>query len=88
MNATTKRMVCDLLTGNRMITSLNIKGKMIYKMFTTDMKPLYYVHYRSFKVVQDLMKKDKNNWLTLNLSLVRQLHGKSWIKQQYKLFKK
>lgn len=41
-----------------------------------------------FYVIRNVVKVNKNNKkITLNLSLVRQLHGKHFIKQQYKILK-
>jgi hypothetical protein len=40
------------------------------------------------KEFRELFKKDRAGRMTINLTKVRQLHGKSWVKKQYKIKKR
>jgi hypothetical protein len=54
-----------------------------FMMYQGNQNPVKWFTDTQVKPLKALLKKGKNNRLTLNLSLVRQLHGKSFIKQQY-----
>lgn len=56
-----------------------------YMLYQGNANPVKWFSPAQVSPLKDLLKKDKNKRLTLNLTLVRQLHGKSFIKQQYKI---
>jgi hypothetical protein len=79
-------IVNDLLDakGFYILPATNAHGRASYKMYSDNMNPQYYIKPRTFGTIRNLMKRDSRGRLTLNLSLVRQLHGNSWIKKAYK----
>lgn len=62
----------------------NGHGRAMFKMYSGNMNPEYYIRSKTYKKIRDLVKKDKRGRITLNLSLVRKLHGNNWIKKAYK----
>lgn len=85
-----KRLIKELLSGMYMMKKPNHKGEVMYKLYSGNVVPHRYVKAKvADKVpVFGLLKMDCKKRITLNLSSVRKLHGKSWIKQQYKQLNK
>lgn len=49
--------------------------------------PVTKVSSRTFRKIKDILKKSKKGMWVISPREVLRLHGKSWIKQQYKLLK-
>ena len=66
-----------------MVKSINARGKEVYKIFEGRQKPVQYFSELNVKKIKDFLKTDSKKRMTLNLSAVRQLHGKNYIKMLY-----
>lgn len=62
----------------------NYNGVSMYKLYKGNQIPVRYVHAKTVSSLRRLFKRSKTGRLTLNLNLVRQEHGNSFIKQHYK----
>lgn len=90
MTPAQKQLIKDLLTRQyHLVKTINHKGNVVYKLFDDRQKPLKYVASRVAEraPVWDLLKMNKKRHFTLNLSRVRQLDGRNWIKKQYKIIR-
>lgn len=65
----------------------NSTGRKGYGLYINNNEIIHWYSQKQVNELKDVLKIDKHKRLTLNLSLVRQLHGKNFIKQQYKLLK-
>lgn len=90
MTAVQTSIVIKLLTGYCLVKHYTFKRKVCYRLIdhnsvTVDMLQCRSVDKlnRYTKPRQKLFKRDKFGRLTLNLSVVRQLHGNCTIKQLY-----
>lgn len=63
----------------------NSTGRKGFGLYKGNQVLIHWYTEKQVAQLKELLKVDKQKRLTLNLSLVRQLHGKSFIKQQYKL---
>ncbi|MEO8763270.1 MAG: hypothetical protein ABI416_03245 [Ginsengibacter sp.] len=66
-----------------MLKTINAKGKEVYKVFEGRQIPVQYFSELNVKKIKDFLKTDSKKRMTLNLSAVRQLHGKNYIKMLY-----
>ncbi len=74
-----------LLKGDRyLLPKPNFKGQHGFMLYVGNANPEKWFPYKAFKGVKELLKKDKKGKLTLNLNLVRQIHGNTLINKQYK----
>lgn len=62
----------------------NSNGRKGFGLYQENQVLIHWYSEKQVDQLKDVLKVDKQKRLTLNLSLVRQLHGKSYIKQQYK----
>jgi len=67
-----------------LVKSINARGKEVYKILEGRQIPVQYFTEANVKKVKDFLKSDNKKRMTLNLSAVRQLHGKNYIKMLYK----
>lgn len=67
-----------------LVKTLNSRGKEVYKILEGRQVPVQYFTEASVKKIKDVLKSDNKKRMTLNLSAVRRLHGKSYIKALYK----
>ena len=67
-----------------LIKTINSKGKEVYKVLEGRQIPVQYFTEADVKKVKDVLKSDNKKRMTLNLSAVRQLHGKNYVKMLYK----
>lgn len=80
-----KDLVWLLLQDNHyMVKSINARGKEVYKIFEGRQIPVQYFTETNVKKIKEFLKTDSKKRMTLNLSAVRQLHGKNYIKMLYK----
>jgi hypothetical protein len=77
-----KKIVWQLLEGNCIKQRNPSDPKRAFVLCDFLGNPISYVHYRTFKKLKGLLKQDKHKRYTLNLKLVRQLHGKNFIKRE------
>jgi RNA:NAD 2'-phosphotransferase (TPT1/KptA family) len=66
-----------------MVKTINAKGREMYKVLEGRQKPVRHFSTVTVNGLKDLFKTDDKKRFTLNLNLVRQLHGKSYIKILY-----
>lgn len=62
-------------------------GRSGYMLYSGNQNPEQWFSDATLKSIRNSLKKDKQGRFTLNLSLVRQQHGKSLLKQLYKKYK-
>jgi hypothetical protein len=67
-----------------LIRTINSKGKEVYKVLEGRQTPVQYFTEADVKKLKDILKSDSKKRMTLNLSAVRQLHGKNYVKMLYK----
>ena len=80
-----KDLVWLLLHDNHyMVKSINARGNEVYKVLKYRQIPVRYFTEINVKIIKDFLKSDSKKRMTLNLSAVRQLHGKNYIKMLYK----
>jgi hypothetical protein len=80
-----KDLIWLLLQENHyMVKTINAKGKEVYKILEGQQIPVQYFSEASVKKIKDFLKSDSKKRMTLNLSAVRQLHGKNYLKMLYK----
>jgi len=66
-----------------LVKTINAKGKEVYKVLEGRQIPVQYFTEADVKKVKDVLKSDGKKRMTLNLSAVRQLHGKNYVKMLY-----
>jgi len=66
-----------------LVKTINAKGKEVYKVLEGRQIPVQYFTEADVKKVKDVLKSDGKKRMTLNLSAVRQLHGKNYLKMLY-----
>lgn len=59
-------------------------GRDGYMLYSGNMNPHHWFSQTTVKCIKGILKKDVKHRLTLNLSKVRQLHGKTLLKKLYK----
>ena len=80
-----KDLVWLLLQENHyMIKAINARGKEVYKVLKDRQIPVRYFSEINVKKIKDFLKSDSKKRMTLNLSVIRQLHGKNYLKILYK----
>ncbi|MEP6594697.1 MAG: hypothetical protein ABJA71_02075 [Ginsengibacter sp.] len=67
-----------------LVKTKNARGKEVYKVLEGRQIPVQYFTEADVKKVKDVLKSDSKKRMTLNLSAVRQLHGKNYVKMLYK----
>ena len=67
-----------------LVKTINSRGKEVYKVLEGRQIPVQYFTEADVKKVKDVLKSDSKKRMTLNLSAVRQLHGKNYVKMLYK----
>jgi hypothetical protein len=67
-----------------LIRTINARGKEVYKVLEGRQTPVQYFSEADVKKIKDVLKSDSRKRMTLNLSAVRQLHGKNYVKVLYK----
>jgi hypothetical protein len=79
-----KDLIWLLLQENHyLVKTVNAKGKEVYKIFEGRQIPVQYFSEADVKKIKDVLKSDGKKRMTLNLSAVRQLHGKNYVKMLY-----
>jgi len=89
MTTEQKAVIKDLVNGIYLMKRTNFYGNEMYMLYDGKMKPQRYVLKRTIDkgIISALLKKDAACRITLDLRVVRKLHGNSFIKEQYKLLK-
>lgn len=83
-----KQLAFELLTGEYYLAlKKRGNGKDAYMLYSGNQNPVRYYSMAIVRMFKMVLKTDKKKRLTANLSLVRQLHGKSHIKKTYKNLK-
>ena len=67
-----------------LVKTINAKGKHVYKILEGRQTPVQYFTEAEVKKIKDILKSDSKKRMTLNLSEVRKLHGKNYVKMLYK----
>lgn len=67
-----------------LVKTINARGKEVYKVLEGRQVPVQYFTQADVKKIKDILKTDSKKRMTLNLSAVRQLHGKNYAKMLYK----
>ena len=67
-----------------LVKTINSRGKEVYKVLEGRQIPVQYFTEADVKKIKDVLKSDSKKRMTLNLSAVRQLHGKNYVKMLYK----
>ena len=67
-----------------LVKTINSRGKEVYKVLEGRQIPVQYFTEADVKKIRDVLKSDSKKRMTLNLSAVRQLHGKNYVKMLYK----
>ena len=67
-----------------LVKTINARGKEVYKILEGRQIPVQYFTEADVKKIKDVLKSDSKKRMTLNLSAVRQLHGKNYVKMLYK----
>ena len=84
MTRNEKDLIALLLQEDHyMAKAINSKGKEVYKVFKGRQIPVQYFSIITVNKVKDFLKIDHKKRMTLNLNIVRQLHGKNYIKMLY-----
>jgi len=79
-----KELVYRMATGEYyLVPRMNHNGRSGYMLYEGRQDPVMWYSDKSVKIVRDILKKDKRQRYTLNLSLVRKQHGKSLVKILY-----
>ena len=73
-----------LQEGHYLVKTINARGKKVYKILEGRQIPVQYFTEADVKKVKDVLKSDSKKRMTLNLSAVRRLHGKNYVKVLYK----
>ena len=85
MNHQQKQLAFELLTGEYyLMLKKNSNGTHVYTQYKGNQVPVKNYSVANVKTFRQLLKTDKKKRLTINLGLVRQLHGRSHIKRTYK----
>jgi hypothetical protein len=80
-----KYLLTKLLEGDfYLVRQPRDKWKVWYKLYNGKANPVRWINPRTCKFLKNYFKEDTRGRITLNLSLVRQAHGKSTIKILYK----
>lgn len=90
MTHSQKILITKLLTGH-FLRATKSKGKACYVLYDAKVNPLQKINARTVDRIDrfidpkiKIWKKSKRGNITLNLSMVRQLHGRHMIKHLYK----
>lgn len=70
--------------GFYLMTRLRHSGRRGYMLYQGNANPVDWYSEANYKIVKEVVKKDKIGRITLNLNLVRQQHGSSLLKILYK----
>lgn len=71
-----------------MFFTTNVRGTSVYKIYSQAGTPVRYFHERTVdSQIRDLLKKDDNGRMTINLSKVRELPDNSLVKQYYHAYR-
>jgi hypothetical protein len=73
-----------LLKGNYMRTRMNNDRNSVYVVYTGNQLPIRYFKRAIGDKLKDYLKTDSKGRMTLNLSSIRQLDGRSFMKKTYK----
>lgn len=80
-----KDLIWLLLQDNHyLVKTVNAKGREVYKILEKQQIPVQYFTEANVKKIKDILKTDSRKRMTLNLTAVRQLHGKNHLKVLYK----
>lgn len=67
-----------------LMKTINARGKEVYKILENKQVPVQYFTQANVNKIKDVLKSDSKKRMTLNLSAVRSLHGKNYVKMLYK----
>lgn len=83
-----KMLAFQLLTENcYLMPRKSHTGRSRYMLYKDKQVPVRYVNDAAYKKFSDMLKVDGAGRMTFNLSLVRQQHGKNYVKKLYKNLK-
>lgn len=74
---------CLLRGDSYLMPRTDTKGRARYMLYKGNQDPETYISNAAIKKYRHLLKKDRKNRFTVNLSMVRQQHGKTYIKKLY-----
>ncbi len=78
-----KYIISKLLSGH----TLNGDPNHGYRLLSPEKNVSRRIHYSTYNALKPLLRKRGGHFL-INKNAVRKLHGKSWVKNQYKLLTK
>ncbi len=67
-----------------LVKTINSRGREVYKILQGRQVPVQYFSEANVKKIKDVLKCDDKRRMTLNLTAVRRLHGKNYLKVLYK----
>lgn len=82
----TRDLVSLLLQGYYLRKRINHSGVCGFMLYQGAQIPVLFVHERTVKSIFPFLK-EKRKVYTINLSLVRQAHGRTIVKQMYKKYR-
>lgn len=82
-----KQLTFDLLTGREyyLMSRTMTNGVKAYMLYKENAVPVKYFSVSAVNKFRKVLRVDDKTRLRINLSLVRQLHGRSHIKKTYKI---
>lgn len=81
-----KKVFQLLMNDHYMVVTQNIRGRKCWKVYDPEKRPVMYCHFMK-DPLKRVLKHNKKGQITINLSLVRQEHGSSFMKTFYKSWK-
>lgn len=91
MTETRKHIIDTILAGGYVMAWKSTRGTKCYRLYDATANPLVNVRQATVKKLDrfidpkiKIWRKDKLGRMTLNLSMIRKLHGRSYIKKAYK----
>jgi hypothetical protein len=85
MTKTQKNIAEKMFNDCYMMQRLNHSKRLMFMLYEGNANPVKYVSPSTFKHFWDMnvLKKDKLGRFTFNLSIIRQMHGKTVLKTMY-----
>lgn len=84
MNQLQKKITDYLLKGDYLVKRKNHKDEIGFMLYTGNANPVMFVKEDLLKPVKDLLRRNRNSHFVIDKRLVRQMHGKCYIKTRYK----
>ena len=80
-----RELIYKMLRGKHYLRHRSsLTGRHGYMLYSGTQDPQRWYSDKTVKVIREVLRCDKHKRYTLNLNLVRQLDGRSYLKKQYK----